>query len=104
MKNSALDAYIQEILNSPEYKEYATVLDKVKLYPDLKVQIDEFRTKNFEIQRSGDDAFEKLEELEREYGEFRDIPLVSEFLQAELAFCRMMQENNNVIMNAIRFE
>lgn len=104
MKNSALDAYIQELLQSPEYKEYAAVLDKVKLYPDLKAQIDEFRTKNFEMQRSGDVAFEKLEEFEREYGEFRDIPLVSEFLQAELAFCRMMQENNNVIMNAIRFE
>ena len=104
MKNSALDAYIQEILHSSEYREYAAVLEKVKLYPDLKAQIDEFRTKNFEMQRRGIDAFEKLDELEREYEEFRDIPLVSEFLQAELAFCRMMQENNNVIMNAIRFE
>lgn len=100
----ALDAYIQEILKSPEYKEYTEVLEKVKLYPDLKAQIDEFRTRNYEMQRSKDAAFEKLEEFEREYGEFRDIPLVSEFLEAELAFCRMMQHNNNVIMNAIRFE
>ena len=100
----ALNAYIQEILNSPEYKEYAEIRDKVKLYPDLKAQIDEFRTRNFEIQRSNDAAFEKLEVFEREYGEFRDIPMVSEFLEAELAFCRMMQQNNNVIMNAIRCE
>ena len=100
----ALNAYIQEILNSPEYKEYAEIRDKVKLYPDLKAQIDEFRTRNFEIQRSNDAAFEKLEAFERESGEFRDIPMVSEFLEAELAFCRMMQQNNNVIMNAIRFE
>ena len=100
----ALNAYIQEILNSPEYKGYAEIRDKVKLYPDLKAQIDEFRTRNFEIQRSNDAAFEKLEAFEREYGEFRDIPMVSEFLEAELAFCRMMQQNNNVIMNAIRFE
>ena len=100
----ALEAYIQAILHSPEYKAYAEVRDKVKLYPDLKIQIDEFRTKNFEMQRSGDVAFEKLEELERKYEEFRDIPLVSEFLEAELAFCRMMQQNNNCIMNAIHFE
>ena len=104
MKNSALDAYIQEILDSPEYKEYAKVRDKVKLCPDLKAQIDEFRAKNFEMQRTGEDAFEKLEAFEKEYGEFRDIPLVSEFLEAELAFCRMMQQNNSVIMNAIHFE
>lgn len=100
----ALDTYIQAILESPEYKKYAEILDKVKLYPDLKEQIDEFRTRNFEMQRSEDTAFEKLEAFERQYGNFMDIPMVAEFLEAELAFCRMMQQNNNVIMNAVRFE
>lgn len=100
----ALDAYIQGILASPEYKEYAQIRDKVKLYPDLKAQIDEFRARNFEVQKSKESAFEKMEEFERQYGEFMDIPMVSEFLEAELAFCRMMQENNLRIMEAIRFE
>lgn len=100
----ALDAYIQEILNSPEYKEYAEARDKVKLCPDLKAQIDEFRTRNFEMQRSQDAAFDKLEEFERQYEAFMDLPEVSQFLEAELAFCRMMQHNNNVIMDAIGFE
>ena len=100
----ALNAYIQEILASPEYTRYAQIRDKVKLYPDLKAQIDEFRTRNFEVQRSKEAAFEKMEEFERQYGEFMDIPMVSEFLEAELAFCRMMQKNNLVIMDAIRFE
>ena len=100
----ALEAYIQEILNSPEYKEYAKGRDKVKLYPDLKAQIDEFRTRNYEMQKGKDTAFEKLEEFERQYGEFMEIPLVAEFLEAELAFCRMMQHNNTIIMDAIGFE
>ncbi len=100
----ALDVYIQEILKSPEYKEYAQMRDEVKRYPDLKAQIDEFRTRNFEMQRSKDAAFDKLDEFERQYGEFMDMPMVYEFLDAELAFCRMMQQNNNVIMKAIHFE
>ncbi len=100
----ALNAYIQAILKSPEYREYAEILDKVKLYPDLKAQIDEYRTRNFQMQKDGSAAFEKLEAFEREYGEFVDIPMVSEFLDAELAFCRMMQHNNHVIMDAIHFE
>ncbi len=100
----ALNAYIQEILVSPEYTKYAQIRDKVKLYPDLKAQIDEFRKRNFEVQRSEGSAFEKMEEFERQYGEFMDIPMVSEFLEAELAFCRMMQRNNLTIMEAIRFE
>lgn len=101
---SALQQYIQEILDSREYREYAESRDKVKQYPELKKQIDEFRTKNYEIQRSRDAAFEKLEEFEREYKDFMDLPMVSEFLEAELAFCRMMQQNNSIIMDAIQFE
>lgn len=100
----ALQAYIQKILQSREYREYAEVRDKVKLVPDLKKQIDEFRTKNFELQTGDDAAFEKIEQFEKEYEDFMEIPLVSEFLAAELAFCRMMQKNNSVIMNAIPFE
>jgi len=101
---SGLQIYIQEILNSREYIEYAQIRDKIKKYPDLKMQIDEFRTKNYEIQRSRDAAFEKLEAFEREYKDFMDMPMVSEFLEAELAFCRMMQRNNSMIMEAIQFE
>lgn len=100
----ALDAYIQEILDSPEYREYAGVLEKVKGDPDLKAQIDEFRARNYEMQTSKDTAFETIEAFQKEYEDFREIPLVSEFLAAELAFCRMMQQNNNIIMKAIHFE
>lgn len=96
--------YIREILASPEYMEYARIRDEVKKNPDLKRQLDEFRARNFEIQRNKDTALGTLERFEREYQEFMEIPLVSEFLDAELAFCRMMQRNNNVIMNAIQFE
>ena len=101
---SALQQYIREILDSREYREYAEIRDKVKQYPELKKQIDEFRAKNYEIQRNSDTAFEKLEAFEREYKDFMDQPLVSDFLEAELAFCRMMQQNNSIIMEAIQFE
>lgn len=100
----ALQVYIQGILDSKEYREYAEIRDKVKEYPELKERIDEFRARNFEMQRSKDAVFENLEALEKEYEEFIEIPMVSEFLEAELAFCRMIQHNNSVIMKAIHFE
>ncbi len=100
----ALNVYIQRILDSDEYREYARIRDKVKRDPELKTRIDEFRKRNFEMHRSEDAALEKLEAFEREYGDFMDEPLVSEFLNAELAFCRMMQQNNDIIMRAIQFE
>ena len=100
----SLRAYIDKILESKEYQKYAEQKKRVKEYPDLKKQIDEFRRRNFEMQNSGDLVFEKIEAFEREYSDFRDNPLVADFLDAELAFCRMMQRHYSEVMKAIGFE
>lgn len=100
----ALTGYIEEILKSAEYREYALQKERVKQYPELKRQIDEFRARNFEMQTSKDMVFERMEAFEREYRDFRENPLVNDFLAAELAFCRLLQNNNAKIMDAIDFE
>ncbi len=100
----ALQAYIEQILESTEYREYALQRDLLKKDPLLRAQIDEFRTKNFEMQMRNDMVFQNIAAFEREYEEFMEHPQVSEFLEAELAFCRMMQRNNAVIMDAIDFD
>ena len=100
----ALQVYIDKILESEEYREYAILRDKVKQQPELKAQIDAFRTRNYEMQTGKELVFEKIEAFEKEYEGFRENPLVADFLAAELAFCRMMQRHNGRIMDAIDFE
>ncbi len=100
----ALQAYIDKILETEEYQEYVIQKNKVKQQPELKAQIDAFRTRNFEMQTGKELVFEKIEAFEREYEDFRENPLVDDFLSAELAFCRMMQKYNDRIMDAIDFE
>ncbi len=100
----ALQAYIEKILDSEEYHEYVIQKERVKQYPELKKQIDEFRARNYEMQTSKEMVFEKIEAFEREYMDFRENPLVEDFLAAELAFCRMMQKANGRIMEAIDFD
>ncbi len=95
---------IQEILQSETYKEYKKQCAEVNAEPDLKAQIDEFRRKNFEMQMDPNCALDRIDQFEREYAGFREKPLVSEFLAAELAFCRMMQAMNLKITEAIQFE
>jgi hypothetical protein len=56
------------------------------------------------MQNSEDLVFEKIEFFEKEYEDFRDNPLVADFLEAELAFCRMMQRHYGEVMRAIDFE
>lgn len=100
----AVDRLADALLNSEIYREYRSKLEQVKQYPDLKRQIDEFRMRNYELQQSPDYAFDKVEQFQREYQAFRDNPLVSDFLAAELAFCRMVQGIENRLVGIIEFE
>ena len=92
------------ILNSEEYLAYQEELTRVKQYPELKIQLDEYRKHRFLLQNSDDYAFDKLEKFEGEFKEFRENPLVESFLTAELAFCRMMQDIDTRITEALHFE
>ncbi|MBE5861383.1 MAG: YlbF family regulator [Lachnospiraceae bacterium] len=100
----AVDRLANALLNSDVYLEYKSKLEQVKQDPDLKRQIDEFRMRNYELQQSPDYAFDKVEQFQREYQAFRDNPLVSDFLAAELAFCRMVQGIENRLSGMITFE
>lgn len=96
-------AYIQE---SDTYKEYFYQREKLKKQPELYDKVNEFRQRNFEIQNESDseDLFDKMEAFDREYAKLRDHPMVNAFLQAELAFCRMMQDINTLLTAEIDFE
>ena len=103
--NNTVELLIAAILDSPEYRAYDEQRNKVNQFPELKAKIDEFRERNYLLQISDDaDALEKLEQFEREYSDFLEEPLVADFLAAELAFCRMMQDVNLHITESLRFE
>ena len=102
----AVNKLIAEIKDTREYQVYEREKEKVKRFPDLKAQIDEFRVRNYKLQSmtNDDELFHKMEEFEREYEKFREDPLVSDFLAAELDFCRMMQKVNIEVTAALDFD
>jgi cell fate (sporulation/competence/biofilm development) regulator YlbF (YheA/YmcA/DUF963 family) len=102
--DNAMDQLILAVRESAVYREYREQLERVKAYPELKKQIDEFRARNYEWQNSTECALEQLEFFEREYEKFREDPLVADFLEAELAFCRMMQDINIRLTESVQFE
>ena len=100
----AMKQLLDAIRATTQYQEYKIQLERVKQYPQLKEQIDTFRRRNFELQSREDYEFKTLEAFEDEYSEFRENDLVSDFLAAELAFCRLMQDINLRLTAAIHFE
>ena len=102
----ALEQLAQAIKDSDIYREYRRQSEKVDNTVDMREKIDEYRVRNFELQNSvqTEDLLDKLDAFEREYEKFREDPLVEEFLDAELAFCRMMQEIDVKLAEAMDFE
>ena len=97
---------VDTIKNTREYKEYEFQKEKVKKVPELKKRIDEFRAKNYQLQNSAqsDNLMEDAERLQQENADLLNDPLVADFLQAEVEFCRMMQGVNTCITEGIDFE
>ncbi|MBD5477511.1 MAG: YlbF family regulator [Lachnospiraceae bacterium] len=96
-------AIIQE---TDTYKEYYNQREKLKKQPELYDKVNEFRQKNFDLQNESDseDLFDRMEAFDQEYAKFRENPLVDDFLRAELAFCRMMQDVEILLAAEIDFE
>ncbi len=69
-------------------------------------KVNEYRQRNFELQNETDseELFDRMEAFEKEYEKLREDPLVDDFLRAELAFCRLMQEVDLLLAQAIDFE
>ena len=91
--------------DSEIYREYRRQSERVDNAGNMREKIDEYRIRNFELQNSAytEDLLDKMEAFEREYEKFREDPLVEEFLDAELAFCRMMQEIDVKLAAAVDF-
>lgn len=102
--DQAVESLIGAIRESEAYGKYMLALAAVKEQPELKEKIDEFRRENYVMQNTGDMAFERIEQFEQAYADFRENPLVSDFLAAELALCRQIQQINFNITEALNFE
>lgn len=102
----ATDNFIEEIRKSNIYREYNFQKEKLKKQPELFASVAEYRKRNFALQTEtpAEELLDKIDAFEREYEEFRANPLVDDFLRAELAFCRMMQEVNVLITAELDFE
>lgn len=98
--------FVEKLKQTDVYLNYWQQVKKIQNYQDLQRQIDDFRKENFEIQSryEGDELFDKADELNIKYEKFRENPIVSDFLAAELAFCRMMQDVNTYITEGLEFQ
>ncbi len=103
--DAQVEALAQCIKDSQIYRNYRIQVEKIEKQPGLLDQINEFRRKNFELQsvEPSENMLDKIDAFNKEYESFRESPLVSDFLQAELDLCRLMQRIQVRLTEAIDF-
>ena len=94
------------IKDSDVYKNYQYCKDKLRQKPEKLQQLMEFRKKNYLLQNSQGtvDLYEETDLMENEYREFRKNPMVSEYLAAENALCKIVQQINWTLIEGLEFE
>ena len=94
---------VRAIQESQEYQEFCRVRDELRQQPELRARMNEMRWMNFELQGTApsEELYRELNRTWKEFREFRKNPLADEFLKAELAVCRMLQQISNEITAAV---
>ena len=90
----ALDALLAAIRSSEEYKNYQDIKARIHEKPEVEKRVAEFRKRNYQLQ----------DKLEREKSKICENSLAAEYLAAELAFCRVIQEINWEFVEKLDFE
>ena len=95
----------EAIRNTPEYAEFTRLLSQLKQDPELYRRVDEMRDKNFMIHQ-GDvgDPYDMMDALTTEYEGVINNVSVSEFIQAEIALCKMIHEFNRNVTAGLEIE
>ncbi len=102
-----VDSLIEAIKEGEAYQHYVECEEKLKEEPELREEIDRFRTEVYLLNNSEDcseDLFEKIDQFERDHREFRKNPLVNEFLEAELDVCKLLQRVSNRIQSGVKIK
>lgn len=84
----------EQIKKDESYVEYLKCYDAVKKDRELFQKMNEMRRKNIELQNDieQEDFFEAANRLREEYSYLLNNEMVSDFLKAEMKFCRKMQK------------
>lgn len=104
--NVKVDELVLAVKNSTEYIRYQKALHKIREYPEIEKEVNEFRRKNYEIQKQKHSEYilDEALHLEQEYAALRRNPMVDDYLAAELALCRVIQEINLKLVGDLEFE
>lgn len=96
------------ISDGPEYKEYARLKQEVSKNDDLSAMVNDFHSKQMELQAKqmmgqelDEEALKGIQEL---YQVAAKDPLVAQYFQAEMVFMRMVEDVYKILGEVVKVD
>ena len=101
-----MDGLMTAIRNSEEFIRYQAIKERYMAFQNWKARSQNFVRKIIccRTVRGTVDLYEETDRMENEYREFRKNPMVSEYLAAENALCKIVQQINWTLIEGLEFE
>ncbi|MCD8365173.1 MAG: YlbF family regulator [Clostridiales bacterium] len=102
----SLDGMIEVLKESEEFHRYRETRRKVSDDPVKEKRLMEFRRKNYLLQNSDQsvDLFTESDRLMKEYQDLYQDPVVRDFMDAEVAVCKIVQTVNRELITCLEFD
>ena len=102
----SLDRLKESFISCDAVVRYQKICREIREYPEKEQRLHEFRRKNYILQNTKEpvDLYVEVDRLKQEYADlFRD-PMLNEYLAAEVAVCRVIQQINRELIEILDFE
>ena len=100
------DDYLKELKKSPVFKQYRDKYTALKKDEEMWEKVFEYRKLRHELQKntSPDELYDKADWFERDHAYIYENKQAKEFLEAEVAMCRLVQDICLKITQSMDFE
>ena len=99
-------ALARALKESPEYKTYMEIKEKVSENEELSASLNDFQQRQFQFQASqvfgGEPETDMMEQIQQLYQILLKDPLAAQYLQAEFAFTRLVSEVYTILGDVIK--
>ncbi|MBQ0043038.1 MAG: YlbF family regulator [Lachnospiraceae bacterium] len=104
--DSVLKNFAKSIKETETYQRFAYEKNKVSKNPELKAQLDQYRKMIYDFQNNTDEnqLFDEVDRMMEISDSIRSNPEANDFLAAELALCRLMQEIYSDLTIELQFD
>lgn len=101
-----IENLVHALEDCDEFRRYRRIRRQMHDYPEKEKRLNEFRMKNYQLQNAAEqiDLFSESDRLMQDYGDLYGDPVTREFLAAEVAVCRIVQNVNRELIESLEFE